>query len=415
MALDHERVLDDGPRGGGNAFSGAHRKQGPLPADRRFRPSHGAAAAINHSLIVLPILVTVGLFLEYSAAHQLAVDFHHDFWVAGSRVVHGLSPYHWTRQQIAALTSFPYPAPGALVFVPFSLLRRGVSDLMFVTLLLTACVTALRLLSVHDWRVYTLVLLWWPVINAWQTANVTLLLVCGIAAVWRYRDSPAVAGVLTALMLSAKPVVWPLVLWLLITLRFRAAVYGLAIALLLNVASWAVLGFGEIPAWWHLIGLQMDVLYRQGYGLIALATHLGASRAVGTALQLLTTSALTVGCFRLARSRREREAFAVAIALMLTSSPLVDNHYFALLIVPLAIARPYLCRAWIVPLALWICPATGAAGWQVAVAWVTAGALTLWLVRAIQPLGENGDSLHRPSMASLTAASPVISPSLSGS
>jgi Glycosyltransferase family 87 len=240
MALDHERVLDGGTLSGGGTRSGTHRAQGPPPLDRRFRPSYGAVAAINQSLIIFPVLVTVGLFLEYSSAHQVAVDFHHDFWVAGFRVLHGLSPYDWTRQQIAALVSFPYPAPAALVFVPFSLLRRGVSDLMFVALLLTACLLALRILNVRDWRVYTLVLLWWPVISAWQTANVTLLLVCGIAAVWRYRDSPAVAGVLTALMLSMKPVVWPLVLWLLITLRFRAAAYGLAIALLLNVISWAV-------------------------------------------------------------------------------------------------------------------------------------------------------------------------------
>jgi hypothetical protein len=323
--------------------------------------------------------VTVGLFLEYSAAHQLAVDFHHDFWVAGSRVLHGLDPYHWTRQQIAALACFPYPAPGALVFVPFSLLPRSVSDLMFVTLLLTACLTALRILNVRDWRVYTLVLLWWPVINAWQTANVTLLLVCGLAAVWRYRDSPAVAGCLTALMLSTKPVVWPLVLWLLITLRFRAVVYGLALTLLLNLISWSVLGFGEI-----------DVLSRQGYGLVALAMHLGAGRTAGTALQFATTAALAVGCLYLARSRREREAFAVAIMLMLTSSPLVDNHYFALLIVPLAIARPYLCPAWILPLLLWICPATGVTGWEVAVAWVTAGSLTLWLVHGNQSRDETG-------------------------
>lgn len=381
------------------------------PVDRRFRPSYGVAAAINQSLIIFPVLVTVGLFLEYSAAHQVAVDFHHDFWVAGSRVLHGLNPYDWTRKQIAALACFPYPAPAALLFVPFSLLRRGVSDLMFVTLLLTACLTALRVLNVGDWRVYTLVLLWWPVINAWQTANVTLLLVCGIAAVWRYRDSPAVAGCLTALMLSTKPVVWPLVLWLLITLRFRAAVYGLALTLLLNVISWTVLGFGEIPAWWHLISLQMDVLSRQGYGLIALAMHLGAGRAAGTALQFVITAALAVGCIRLARSRREREAFAVAIALMLTSSPLVDNHYFALLIVPLAIARPYLCPAWILPLLLWICPATGVTGWQAAMAWVTAGSLTLWLVHGSQPRGETG--IARTAWPRSRDFSPVVGSHLS--
>lgn len=385
MALDCKPALGHTSRAGVGGRSIPRTAQAAPPPDRRFHPSYGAVAAINQSLLVFPVLVTVWLFIEYSSAHQIALDFHNDFWVAGYRVLHGLSPYAWTRHQIAGLVSFPYPAPAALAFVPFSLLPRGLADLIFVALSLAACLSALRILNVRDWRLYALVLLWWPVINGWQTANVTLLLVCGIAAVWRYRDAPIAAAVLTGVMLSLKPVVWPLVLWLVITRRVRAATYGLAIAVALNIISWAVLGFGQFSAWWHLLGNQMDVLYRQGYGLVALAARLGAGRTAGTVLQLMAVAALTIGCVRLARSGREREAFALAIGLMLASSPLVDNHYFALLIVPLAIVRPYLSRAWLPPLVLWLCPATGLAGWQLALAWVTVAAITLWLISERQP------------------------------
>jgi alpha-1,2-mannosyltransferase len=329
---------------------------------------------------VFPLLLTVWLLFGYSSSHQLAIDFHHDFWVAGARVRDGLSPYAWTPREIAGLVSFPYPAPAALLFVPFSLLPRGLGDPIFVALSLTACMLALRVLNVRDWRLYTFVLLLWPVIQAWQTANVTLLLVCGIAATWRYRDSPVVTGVLTAAMLCLKPVVWPLLLWLVITRRYRAAAYGLALALAVNVISWAVLGFGALSTWWHLLATQMDVLYREGYGLTALAVHMGAGRAAGTAFQILATAALALVCVRLGLRGRERAAFTLAVALMLVSSPLVDNHYFALLIVPIAIARPYLSRAWLPPLVLYLCPATGVAGWQLALPWVTLGAVTLWLI-----------------------------------
>jgi hypothetical protein len=352
----------------------------PRP-EQRVRPSHGAAAAINQALLILPGVVTVWLIVKYSSAHQIAIDFHHDFWVAGFRVLHGLGPYDWTRQQIAGLVSFPYPAPAALLFVPFSLVPRAVSDLIFVALSLTACLSALRILDVRDWRLYTLVLLWWPVISAWQTANVTLLLVCGIAATWRYRDSPRVAGMLTAVMLCLKPIVWPLMLWLLVTRRFRAAAYGLVFALAINAISWAVLGFGQLPKWWHLLATQMDVLYRQGYGLTALMVHLGGSRSAGTALTLVAAAAMAVGCLYLGLKQRQRDAFTLSIGLMLVSSPLVDNHYFALLIVPLALTRPSLSWAWAVPLVLWLCPATSVAGWQVLLAWVTLGAITLRLIR----------------------------------
>jgi hypothetical protein len=358
---------------------------GPGSGYRRQLPTGGRALAVDHALIVFPVLVTLYLFLRYYSAHQIAVDFHHDFWVAGLRVREGLSPYDWTRQQIVELFGFPYPAPAALMFVPFSLIPRAVSDPVFMAVLLASCLLALRILDVRDWRLYMIVLLWWPVINAWQAGNVTLLLLCGIAATWRCRNSPVAAAVLTALMISLKPIVWPLALWLLVTRRFRAAAYSLAFTLALNAIAWAVVGFGQLVSWWHLLATQTELLYRQGYGLIAVAAHLGVGRTDATVLEYLVTAALALGCLRLGWNGRERGAFTLAVALMLVSSPRVDNHYFALLIVPLAIARPRLSWAWLPPLVLWLCPATKVAGWQLALAWVTLGALTLWLIRQPEP------------------------------
>jgi hypothetical protein len=351
----------------------------PAP-EHRFRPSHGPIAAINLSLLVVAVLVTVWLFLKFASGHRLAADFHYDFWVAGFRVVHGLSPYGWTRQQIAGGFSFPYPAFAALLFVPSSLLPRSVGDPVAAVLALAACLSALRIVGVRDWRIYVAVLLCCPVISGWQSANVTLPLVCGIAAMWRYRDSPIVAGVLAALMLCVKPVVWPLFLWLLVTRRFRAAAYGVAVALAINLISWAVLGFGQISVWWHLLMVQTDVLYRQGYGFIALGVRVGAGRGAATVLTVLASAAVGCGCLWLARNRREQDAFTLAIVLMIVASPLADNHYFVLLLVPLAVARPNFSRAWLVPLVLWLCPGMHVAVWQLALWWVTLAGTAVWLI-----------------------------------
>ena len=348
---------------------------------RQLRPSNGRAAAINHLLIVGPVLLTVLMFIQFTSINQIAFDFHHDFWVAGFRVRTGLSPYGWSRAQIAHGFSFPYPAPAALLFVPFSLLPRDISDLTFVVLSLAACMLTLRILKVSDWRPYTLVLAWLPVVNAWQTANLTLVLTCGVALTWRYRDSPKVAGVLTGLMLSVKPIVWPLLLWLVITRRIRATGYALISAVVVNAIAWMTLGFGAASDWWHLLAKQTAVVYNTGYGLTALAAHMGAGRAAGTVVLITVTMLLALACYRVGRGGDERGAFMIAVALMLASSPQVDNHYFALLIVPLALARPYLSLAWLAPLLLWMCPATRAGGWQVALAWGILGAITLWLVR----------------------------------
>jgi hypothetical protein len=381
------------------------------PANQRLRFSDGRVAAINHSLIVLPVLATVWLFVSFYSGHLFAFDFQNG-WVAGFRVLHGLSPYDYNRHQIMAGVSFPYPAAGALMFVPFSLLPVGLSSLIFFGLLLTACVSALYMLNVRDWRLYGLVFLWWPVITGWQNANVTLLLLCGIAAVWRYRNSPVVAAVLTGLMLSVKPIVWPLLVWMLITRRFRAAAYGLAVTLALTATSWAALGFGQLAAWTHLLTFQMDVDYRVGYGLSALVAHFGAGRSAGTVLQVVVTGALVIGCLCLGRQGRERAALTLAVAAMLASSPLVDNHNFALLIIPLALARPHLGRAWLVPFALWLCPDTGVAGWQVILAWGILGALTVWAVRETAVLPETGITAgrHLPLDRKAPDGAPAIEP-----
>jgi hypothetical protein len=243
----------------------------------------------------------------------------------------------------------------------------------------------LRLLNVRDWRLYVITLIWWPVINAWQTGNLTLLLVCGIAATWRYRDSPVATGLLVGLMVSLKPIVWPLAIWLVLSHRFRAAIYAAVFAMVLNAVSWSAIGFGQVNAWLHLMATQMDLLYSHGYALVALAGRFGAERNAGIVVQALVTAALVLGCLWCWRTTRDRELFTLAVVLMVVASPRVDNHYFALLIVPLAIARPHLSPAWLVPLAFWLCPATGLAGWQVAVAWATVIALTYCLLRNDAP------------------------------
>lgn len=352
-------------------------------------------------MIALPVVMTVALLVRYIAHHELAVDFHHDFWVAGERIRHGLSPYTWSRRQLRELMAFPYPATGALLFVPFSLIPRAIADGLFVALSILGCLGALRVLRIADLRVYACVLAWWPVINGWQTANVTLLLAFGIALTWRYRDSPARAGVLTAVLICVKPVTWPLLLWLVATRRYRATATGLASTLVLSAVSWLTLGLAQVNPWLHLIRIQTDILYRQGYGLVALASHAGIDRGIATVLQLGVTAAATLACLALGRRRDgQRAAYVLAVALMLISSPLVDNHYFALLIVPIAIVVPRLERIWLAPLVLWLCPATGAAGWQVTLAWVTLVAVVTWLTVRAVPLSPRAQAMNTQVAAS---------------
>ena len=56
--------------------------------------------------------------------------------------------------------------------------------------------------------------------------NITILLVLLVALAWRYRDRARIAGLALGAAIAAKLFVWPLVVWLLLTRRYRAAAWA---------------------------------------------------------------------------------------------------------------------------------------------------------------------------------------------
>lgn len=325
------------------------------------------ATALGHSLLVLAPVVTIWLIFRWRSQHVLGVDFTQEFWVAAHRLLHGGDPYVWSRRQIDFGVSFPYLAPTAVLFVPFALLPASTSVFVAIALSVLALIVTLRALEVRDWRLYLFVFLWWPVANVWQTGNVTLLLGLGLALVWRYRDRPLVAGLLSAAIISLKPFVWPVVLWLVFTRRIRATGWTFAWGLAINALAWGAVGYGRVGEYLHLSATVTAALKQTGYGLIALLTHSGAPVWAGVALMAAVTMGLLIGCLRAGRRRDDRLALLLCVLLMLAATPLLWNHYFALLIVPLAIYRPRLSLEWFAGLMWWLCPGIDVNAWQAAV------------------------------------------------
>jgi len=377
---------------------------GPAAAGGRRGLPAGRGAALEHALAALPIVVTAWLLWRYLTAHELGVDFEWAYWPAARDLLHGASPYLWSHAQIARAEVFVYPAAAAILLAPLGLCSRSVGDALFVALTIAALAATLRALAVRDWRVYAVALLWWPVVNGWQTANLTLLLGLATALVWRHRDRPRLAGPLAALAISLKPFMWPLGLWLLATRRYRQAAWCAVSAVVINVIAWAVVGPGAVHQYLRLSGQVTAALYRTGYGLIALAAHFGAGRGLGTVVLIALSAALAAACVAIARRGLDPESLTLCVALMLVASPLVWNHYFALLVVPLAIARPRLGGAWLAPLVLWLCPATDVATWQALLAWTVVAGVLATLVREPRLAGAR-------SGAALDAATPVGEPS----
>jgi alpha-1,2-mannosyltransferase len=334
------------------------------------------------TLGLVPILVTVWVIYRMYASGIAAVDFRDSFWVAGWRTLHGLDPYRWTQVQILRGVSFPYPALTAVLLAPLGLLSSFSESFAISALGVIAAPVSLWVLRIRDWRVYGAVALWAPVVVGWQAANFTLVLVVGLALLWRFRDRKWVAGAIVACLVAIKPIMAPLWLWLVLTRRWRAAAIGAAIGTLVTAASWTVVGWHEFGRWLSLLSLQGRLRDSAGYSLVALATHLGLGRTVGVALMVAFGCALCLVAAVAARRKRDVGVFAAAVLLTIVVSPQVDMHYFALLLVPLALTRPRLSWPWLVPLALWASPADSHHWWQILLWWSVIGVMAFELFTA---------------------------------
>jgi hypothetical protein len=331
--------------------------------------------AVAHGLfIVAPALVILLTLTKAISIHAFALDFDHGPWVAGGRLLAGMSLYVGPHSpDVVSGAAFVYPAVAAVMSVPFALLPRVGADVLYTALCAATVFLTLRLCGVRDWRVYGITFLWPPVVSGLQTANVTLLVGLGMAGAWRYRDRALTTGFLIALLISVKLFLWPLALWLLVTRRYAALAWTILWGVALNLVAWTILGFDQIGRYLRLISAVTNLAERHGYTLIALAY--GAGRTTAYLLAVALAGCVVTAAVVLGRRGRDLPAFGLCIAACLLVSPLVWLHYFALLMVPLALARPKLAPVWFAPVLLSF-PISAPHSWQIIVALIVAGSVT---------------------------------------
>ncbi len=333
----------------------------------------------------IPIVVLFWqvVVLVFGGRNNVAVDFHNAYYVAGYRLLHGGDPYAWTHSQIREGIAFVYPAFSALFFAPFALISVAAAGVVVTLVWIALTPLTLWVLGVRDWRVYGAAMLWLPVFSTWETGNETIVLVLLAAVVWRYRANPIVAGVITAAAISLKPFMWPLALWLLVTRRWRASGYGLAAGVIINIVSWSVVGFDKIGVYLRDSGFDTRYAWRAGYSVAAALGHLGFGHQTGDVITVLLCVLLAAAIGYVAFvQHRELQALTLTVILMLAASPLVWNHYFALLLIPMALVYPGMNWLWALPVLMWVCPPSwGVHSWQEAVAWLVAGTMFGSLVR----------------------------------
>ena len=104
---------------------------------------------------------------------------------------------------------------------------------------------------------------------------------------------------------------------------------------------------------------MQGVVERDSYTAYVVALDAGASQQVARAIWVAVGVGLIAAVVVLGRRGDERSAFIVAIAASLALTPIVWLHYFALLLVVVALAQPRLGLVWFVPLGMVLTPGSG--------------------------------------------------------
>jgi len=210
---------------------------------------------------------------------------------------------------------------------------------------------------VRDWRCYPIALLAPVTLESFEYGAIGPVLLLLIAAAWRYRDRPPIAAAASGGAVVLKLFLWPLVVWLVLTRRVRAAVAAAAFAVGLGLLSWIVIGFDGIGEYPRLLRKLADVEAQNSYSVFAILRTIGATELIARLLVVGLGVLLLIGAWRAAREgglpslERDRRSLTLILAAALVLTPILWLHYLVLLYISIALARPRLSALWCVPLA----------------------------------------------------------------
>jgi glycosyl transferase family 87 len=327
-------------------------------------------------LAVLPIVLLVGAARSWAHAHTLAYDFDRAYAPAAHLVLHGSSPYGpATRAALSSQTAFVYPPVGAFLAAPFAALPSHAADVLVTVLAALALPAILALVGVRDWRCLGASLLWMPTISAIHLGTVTVVLALGVALAWRWRDRAVRVGLVLGFVVALKLFLWPLLVWLAITRRYRAAAIAAAGSVVFFLAPWIPLRGAGLLSYPHRLTLLSSLEAKRGFSPAALLAHLGAGWGAAEAVGYALGVALLLLAYR--RRRSEAAALALACAASLLLTPILWPNYLLIMLVPLALLRPRFGLVWLLPVVLLGQPVFGPPVWEIV---VFLGILTVFAV-----------------------------------
>ena len=297
-------------------------------------------------IALITVVWTVGLVQRAHDQHAFAVDFAINIWQPARAILAGDDPFG--DLGVGSDDRGVYPPIASTLALPFALLPFGLARVMWTVTLLAALLASLRICGVRDWRCYLAACACPPVTAGVMYGNVSLLMMLAVALAWRFRDKAWAVGSLIGLAVAVKLFLWPLAVWLAITRRSFGFAASITAAGVLTLIGWTAVGFVGFTDYPSIIRDNTAKYDQDGVSVAALAANIGLP-----ANQVLALAAGLVALLIAWRLRRnDLGSFGWALTAALLASPLVWWHYYALLLVPLALAAPVWRPIWFAPFGL---------------------------------------------------------------
>jgi len=304
-----------------------------------MRPDLGRlGAAALPVCAIAAVVVFVGATLAV-AGDTLGFDFL-AYHAAAARVLEGQPLYDTSFEAAGGFGLFYYPPPFLPLILPFGALDATFATWTWIAILLLAFVFGVLILPVSRsirWVIVLLAGVSWPFAYAIKLGQVGPLLFLAFAIGWRWLDRPAHLGASGAVGAAIKLQPGIILVWAVLTRRWRAAVIGGVVLAALSVAATLLAGFAAWGDFMTLISRVSDPI-RTEHNLTpgAVAFQLGISADVAAWVQL-TSMAAVVGLVLVAVvwGTSESSYLVVVIASQLLS-PILWDHYAMLLLLPVA-------------------------------------------------------------------------------
>jgi hypothetical protein len=233
---------------------------------------------------------------------------------------------------------YMYAPPLGVAIGPLASIELDTAIVIWFLLHGLALAGACVLMPVERWiklAVFGIAAISLAVLRDFALGNVSVLLLLPLAAAWRWLDRPA-GAIAQALAIAVRPTLGLLLLWQLLRRQWRAVAWTIGAGLVLILASLPFVGLEGYSDYLTVLrNLGGIAGVDKNHDLSSSLLGLGVDESMAN-VALLVGYALGIAAIVLSLRRDRELGFVVTAGASLLLSPLLWDHYLAMLVLPTA-------------------------------------------------------------------------------